>query len=174
MTYFNNKLNQILENRFDQRTADALRKKALEDKANIGFYADYLEEFGDPRAMDYRKLGFIPQWTPSTGSWDDEITTGMDLDNTALLGDDFYYVEFTLGVDISPGEPAVMYYPDGSGYPGSPDDFHWEVIKIENVEIYNEDGTDTMPVEPDEELTARIVHALYKEIDDDFVAELLW
>lgn len=29
-------------------------------------------------------------------------------------------LEFNLEYNFSPGEPMVMYYPDGSGYPGSP------------------------------------------------------
>lgn len=28
--------------------------------------------------------------------------------------------EFSIDYDITPGERMVMYYPDGSGYPGSP------------------------------------------------------
>ena len=31
-------------------------------------------------------------------------------------------VPFDVECTFYPGEPMVMYYPDGSGYPGSPDD----------------------------------------------------
>tara|TARA_Y100000310_G_C20366062_1_gene661241 strand:- start:152 stop:385 length:234 start_codon:yes stop_codon:yes gene_type:complete len=37
--------------------------------------------------------------------------------------------------DYSPGEPMVMYYSDGSGYPGSPPDIELESIKIGDVEV---------------------------------------
>lgn len=34
-----------------------------------------------------------------------------------------------------PEEPMVMYYPDGSGYPGSPSDFEIEAVFAGGVDI---------------------------------------
>lgn len=56
----------------------------------------------------------------------------------------FRYLDFTLeelgrsriGVDVEvtgwfePGEEEVRYYPDGSGYPGSPDSFEIEIVTV--------------------------------------------
>jgi hypothetical protein len=37
-----------------------------------------------------------------------------------VRADDYLTIECELGFDVTPGEPMVRYYPDGSGYPGSP------------------------------------------------------
>jgi len=37
-------------------------------------------------------------------------------------------IEFTANVEFTPGEPIVMYYRDGSGYPGSPDEL--EILSV--------------------------------------------
>lgn len=36
----------------------------------------------------------------------------------------------------SPEEPMVMYYPDGSGYPGCSAEFKIESIKLEGINIH--------------------------------------
>ena len=36
----------------------------------------------------------------------------------------------------SPPEPMVMYYPDGSGYPGCSAEFDIETVTVEGVNIY--------------------------------------
>jgi hypothetical protein len=36
----------------------------------------------------------------------------------------------------SPPEPMVMYYADGTGYPGSSADFDIETVTVEGVNIY--------------------------------------
>lgn len=36
-----------------------------------------------------------------------------------------------------PEEPMVMYYPDGSGYPGSSEDYEIEVVLVGDVDIYD-------------------------------------
>jgi len=40
--------------------------------------------------------------------------------------------------DYEPGEPMVRYYPDGSGYPGSP--AYVEIVDIYVCAIYDHDG----------------------------------
>jgi len=42
------------------------------------------------------------------------------------LFDELIGVEVTVNGTIDPGEPMVRYYPDGSGYPGSPGSFDYE------------------------------------------------
>lgn len=44
-------------------------------------------------------------------------------------------VPFGVKANFYPGEPMVMYYPDGSGYPGSPDDVECESISFGGVEF---------------------------------------
>lgn len=41
------------------------------------------------------------------------------------------YVEF----DANPGEPMVRYYPDGSGYPGSPPSIEPTLVQVTTAEI---------------------------------------
>ncbi len=36
-----------------------------------------------------------------------------------------------------PEEPMVMYYPDGSGYPGSSEDYEIEGVFVEGIDIYD-------------------------------------
>jgi hypothetical protein len=36
---------------------------------------------------------------------------------------------------LTPAEPMVMYYPDGSGYPGSPPDFEIESIEGDHLKL---------------------------------------
>ena len=42
----------------------------------------------------------------------------------------FKGVEFLVEFDYQPEEPMVMYYPDGSGYPGCPEEI--QITKIEH------------------------------------------
>jgi hypothetical protein len=48
-----------------------------------------------------------------------------------------------LTYDITPGEPMVMYYPDGSGYPGSPPTA--ELTSVRVTELSGEDWKLTRP-----------------------------
>jgi len=43
-------------------------------------------------------------------------------------GEEEQTIEVTLQVKLYPGEPMVRYYPDGSGYPGSPPEA--EVVRV--------------------------------------------
>ena len=54
--------------------------------------------------------------------------------------------EFRITADCEPGEPAVMYYPDGSGYPGSPPTV--EDIEVSLVEVIGDEGTHSALSEP--------------------------
>lgn len=56
------------------------------------------------------------------------------------FGEDCLYIELTIMVDVTFGEPKVMYYPDGSGYPGSPDEAEISGIIIE--ECFDLDDND--------------------------------
>ena len=44
------------------------------------------------------------------------------------------FVEVTVEVRVTPGEARVDYYPDGSGYPGSPPDAELVNIYVDTVE----------------------------------------
>lgn len=41
-------------------------------------------------------------------------------DTIEELGKSFCWVDLDIEATVYPGEPMVRYYPDGSGYPGSP------------------------------------------------------
>ena len=47
-------------------------------------------------------------------------------------------VDVQLIYDFDPGEPMVRYYPDGSGYPGSP--AYCEIVDIYVQAVYDCDG----------------------------------
>jgi len=57
------------------------------------------------------------------------------------FGDESLFIELTAVVDVHAGEPTVRYYPDGSGYPGSPPEAELvgilieEALDIEGLEI---------------------------------------
>ena len=55
---------------------------------------------------------------------------------------DKFCVEVLLDVDAEPGERAVRYYPDGSGYPGSPPTAEFEVHCLafwnESIEVHRD------------------------------------
>ena len=42
-------------------------------------------------------------------------------------------IQANIEFDIDPGEPMVMYYSDGSGYPGSPPEFYLTEITVTSV-----------------------------------------
>lgn len=42
-------------------------------------------------------------------------------------------LEFELGFDVSPGEKRVDYYPDGSGYPGSPPSAELVDVRLQSI-----------------------------------------
>ena len=52
------------------------------------------------------------------------------------IGITIYDVYLDVSGYYSPEEPMVMYYPDGSGYPGSRADFDIETVTVEGVNIY--------------------------------------
>lgn len=51
----------------------------------------------------------------------------------------FRGVEFEVSYHYHPGDRQVQYYPDGSGYPGSPPD-----IEIEKIEYMGADFTEVL------------------------------
>src|SRR5262245_57164020 len=80
------------------------------------------------------------------------------------LGDSMYTVKFTVGMSFYPGERMVMYYPDGSGYSGSPPSVEVDILKIDSIEDSNGDPAS-------EELTEQIKEALYKKVTDEDIMQ---
>lgn len=50
---------------------------------------------------------------------------------------DIFGVPVCVEYKVIKGDEMVMYYPDGSGYPGSPDEIHVMSIFIEGVDVYD-------------------------------------
>jgi hypothetical protein len=69
----------------------------------------------------------------SSGSIEFEIELGTGTKAWKLL-------EVEVEYDYSPGEEMVMYYPDGSGYPGSPPEIEFTDVLIRSIEGYTRDG----------------------------------
>jgi len=72
----------------------------------------------------------------------------IELDDFA---DEGLYVNVTALVEVTPGEPTVRNYLDGSGYPGLPPEVELRGIIVE--EVYDLDGDEVMV---DEALETRI------------------
>lgn len=120
-----------------------------------------------------RMLTEDPEILKESTNWQHEVEMAEEeLEDAGILGDDMFYVEFTVGADWNEGEPMVRYYPDGSGYPGSPSYFEWDILKITKAEAYDENG-DEVEVELTEELKKKLTEALFKHISDDEMQEHL-
>jgi hypothetical protein len=54
------------------------------------------------------------------------------------LGERALYCTILIEYDYEPGEPMVRYYPDGSGYPGSPADCAPWNVEVTTAEVAEE------------------------------------
>lgn len=72
------------------------------------------------------------------------------------FGDGCLHLNVTVKCQVWAGEPAVPFYPDGSGYPGSPPEA--ELLDFFVEEAYDVDGNE---VEMDEDLETAIEDYLY-------------
>ena len=72
------------------------------------------------------------------------------------FGDECLFVNVTVKCAIWAGEPAVLFYPDGTGYPGSPPEA--EIMDVFIDEVYDADQNE---VEVDEDLATRIEDFIY-------------
>lgn len=105
--------------------------------------------------------------------WDFEKPyAAEELENPELLGNLVFGVDCVIGADYEEGEPMVRYYSDGSGYPGSPPSFEWDIITITGFNAYNEDG-DEVTLETTPELIERLKEAVRQSLDDDKVMEFM-
>lgn len=110
----------------------------------------------------------------SKNGWQAEIDyTADELENPKLFGNLMFAVECVIGASVSPAEPMVRYYPDGSGYPGSPGDIEWDITEIKDFAAYDENG-DEVALEPSPELIEKLKEAVRQTLDDDRVNELVF
>tara|TARA_B100000749_G_C18450038_1_gene475945 strand:+ start:17565 stop:17912 length:348 start_codon:yes stop_codon:yes gene_type:complete len=80
------------------------------------------------------------------------------------------WVDFTLHFDAHPGEKMVMYYRDGSGYPGSPPTI--ELTEVEVTAMGREDDTEIRPGHPEWfELLDRIVRTAVQDEWDSYLED---
>lgn len=83
---------------------------------------------------------------------------------------------YTIAYRITPGEPMVMYYPDGSGYPGSPDECEILSVRIhehlypEWLDILNSSFLQT--IDADEKLRERIEQACFEDANAEYEAAM--
>lgn len=61
------------------------------------------------------------------------VMTFEEIKSTLLPGDGLIGVDVEITGDADPGEPMVRYYPDGSGYPGSPPSFDYVSVRVLRV-----------------------------------------
>jgi hypothetical protein len=72
------------------------------------------------------------------------------------LGFDVVDCEYVFNYDYTPEEPMVKYYPDGSGYPGSPE--YIDVYDVVIAGVFGENGKI--------QLTQELKDILLKKFDD--------
>lgn len=113
-----------------------------------------------------RLLTEDPDLMNEASGWKHETSAGMDIIDPET-GDE-YYVEFVIGGDFQEGEPMVRYYADGSGHPGSPSYWEWDIVDILKVEAH-----DDRPIQLTPELKQKFEMLLSKQIDDEQAGEIL-
>jgi hypothetical protein len=72
------------------------------------------------------------------------------------LGFDVVDCEYEFDYEYDPPEPMVMYYPDGSGYPGCPGGLF--IINVEVISVCGQDG--------EMELTEKLRYILLQKFED--------
>lgn len=65
--------------------------------------------------------------------------------------------------NVTPGEPMVRYYPDGSGYPGCPPTIEAEVLDYNILHVYDSAGEEISIALPRE----AVLDAICRLLDDD-------
>jgi len=121
----------------------------------------------------------VPQ--QSVTKW--PIEEQMEAEELPIDGE-LYYVIFTIGAVITPGEKLQMYDRNGTGNPGSDPGLEWEIISIDEVTLDEESDEPDRPSQVKQptkstkqevttELENKVKQALYKVLNDDMVAEHL-
>jgi hypothetical protein len=83
---------------------------------------------------------------------------------------DYGLIEFELECKAYPGEPMVMYYPDGSGYPGSPPEV--EVLSLTVLEVWDGDHCDDALALAERGKLEEITQVCWDSIDYDNLLEI--
>ena len=79
--------------------------------------------------------------------------------------------------ELTPGERMVMYYPDGSGYPGSPPEAEAVAVRITRVEWADHEVTDSDWLRHMEEYVWSRIEKDFEDLKDhafDQVSEWNW
>lgn len=122
-----------------------------------------------------------PQHSPAPirrkPSWQHEFEfTEEELENSKLLGDYMFHVDYFVGANWNPGEKMSMYGgPDNLGWPGTASSFDWAVTGIaeDTLEVYDMEGNLVQNFELTPEWKQRIIQALQQEIDEDWIQEAM-
>lgn len=149
-----------MEQDSDRERWDSLR----ETDRTIPMSDDFLPES--------RKIDVISKLITESSSWRNQRILEIEELEDSSLGNYMFNVKFTIGYSCAPGEEMVRYYPDGSGYPGSPPECEWEILSINSVDVYDERG-DEATINDTPDLQEKIKAAIYKVIDDDKIMEVV-
>lgn len=85
-----------------------------------------------------------------------------------FFGDLMFSIEAQVAFNYTPGEEPVMYYRDGSGYPGSDPELEWEISDIYSVEAYDISGNPVnFNLTPD--IKAKLATAIKETYDDEWL-----
>lgn len=97
----------------------------------------------------------------------DTYSVDHEIEEFELPNGDFASLKLEIDYNFYPGEPMVRYYPDGSGYPGSPDEVEIEAVMVKSAIIYPADGVTTSHEANETEL-----FAIQKQLDGNQGDEL--
>lgn len=134
------------------------------------------EEMNNPEKwnslQESKEIEIMSKLITESTSWNNQRKLEVEELEDPSLGDYSFTVEFTIGYSCTPGEEMVRYYPDGSGYPGSPPECEWEILEINKVDVYDANG-DEAAISDTPDLQEKLKAAIYKVIDDDKIMEIV-
>lgn len=115
-----------------------------------------------------------PNLPKDEAGWSYEFEYEHDeLEDPELLEDKMYWVKYRVGANYEPGEAMVRHQPDGSGYPGSPSYWEWDILGIKDAEAYDKEGTEVEDFKLTPELEEKLIETLHKHVDDQQMQEML-
>lgn len=80
--------------------------------------------------------------------WDHIINTGMDIQDPQSNNE--YYVDFIIGANYDEPEPPSGPRGEPHDYPGSPGGWEWQILDVTNIEAYQPNSNDVVPISPND------------------------
>lgn len=104
-------------------------------------------------------------------NWDFEKKLEVEELQDKSLGNYMCFVTFTAGLNYKSGEKRIDYYSDGSGHPGTPDDIEWDVLDIDEIDVYDQNGDEVNINTRDPQFIERIKTAIVRNVSTEDIKE---